>query len=487
MPNTYNMYQLKSKKAVDFYQRHPHLDFDTMNTLFVDILEGLMENLSDKIDNSHNTELLKQVASRLLNLEENYSKQNSSMREMEQKIATLSIQIQKEINSVLHDHKELLKNDIRETIRSNQGDVGQMVETILSRNSENFSQKIELLFQNKDLQQSLMSEFAKVNDKIGSETTRLFDTLHAKNTSSEGILQGFTEIMNSKYSEFDTQMKTRIDTFLSTNHSQNSSMFSELVDKISKSGHAVDMVHEYLNGQSNSNKKGKQGEAKLEPLLSKVFPDAEITNTSGKTSSGDFIIERKSRNKILIDTKDYNTVVPIKEVAKLIRDVEKHGCHGMLLSQNSGIAQKEHFEINIHDKHILIFLHDVGYDDAIIRLAANAIEQLEPLVIAQAQQTGQSIPDDLLKEINQEYQQLVRQKTNLIETVKKNHNELLQQLHDFDLSKLDSFLNTRFSNPGKISFRCVCGFIGKNAKSLALHRRKCKHNNQVISVDTEST
>ena len=327
------MYQLKSKKAIDFYENHPHLDFDTMNTLFVQILEDLMENLSDNIDNSHNTELLKQLSTRLEKMETNYTVQNSTMREIDNKLSVIAGQIQKDINSVLHDHKELLKNDIRETIRSNEGDYRQMVEGILSRNNDNFSQKIELLFQNKDLHQFLTKEFSNINNVIGSETNRLFETFKEKSISSDGVLSSFSDIINSKYSEFDTTIKTRIDSFLSTNNSQNSSMFSELIEKMNRSGEAVSKVHEFISGQSNSNRKGKDGEAKLEPLLSEVFPDAEITNTSGKSSSGDFIIERKGHTKILIDTKDYSTVVPVKEVSKLIRDTEKHNCHGIFISK----------------------------------------------------------------------------------------------------------------------------------------------------------
>ena len=56
------MYTLKNKQAIDFYNRHPHIDFDAMNGVFVSILENLMTNLSDKIDNSQNTFLLKQLS-----------------------------------------------------------------------------------------------------------------------------------------------------------------------------------------------------------------------------------------------------------------------------------------------------------------------------------------------------------------------------------------------------------------------------------------
>ena len=58
----YIMYTLENKLAIDFYNRHPHIDFNAINGVFVSILENLMTNLSDKIDNSQNTFLLKQLS-----------------------------------------------------------------------------------------------------------------------------------------------------------------------------------------------------------------------------------------------------------------------------------------------------------------------------------------------------------------------------------------------------------------------------------------
>jgi len=481
------MFEINSKKVIDFYENNKHLNFNTINEIFVDILQNLVNNLSDNIDNHHNTELLNRLASRMEKMENNCLTQNNMMQNIQDNMQNISKNIEKDLNSVLHSHKELLKNDIRETIKSNTGDYRNQIENILNKNNENFSQKMEILFQNKELKQVFVDELFKINQTIGTETSKLFSIFQEKNISPEKVFDNLSGIINKKYTELDFKLKTQFDLFLSNNNSQNSSMFSEIVNKISKNNETVEKVNEFLIGQNNSNKKGKLGEAKLEPILSMAFPDASILNTSGQTSSGDFIVERKSKNKILIDTKDYKTGVPIGEVSKIIKDIEKHDCHGILMSQNSGIAQKENFEINIHNKNILVFMHFVNYDENKIRLAVNMIDQLEPFIEMQHETTGQTISDDLLADINNEYQQLVRQKSNLIETIKKNHHDLIQRLHEFDLSKLDAFLNTRFSNPGKITFRCdICNvFIGKNARSLALHKRKCiKVQSPVLNVDT---
>ena len=201
---------------------------------------------------------------------------------------------------------------------------------------------------------------------------------------------------------------------------------------------------------------------------------------------GDFIVERVDKSKILIDTKDYDTVVPIKEVDKIIRDVEKNNCHGILISQKTGIAQKNDFEINVHNHKILVFIHSANYDGHKIQLAFSIIDHLEPHVLAKNDE-GETISSELLTLINKEYQELVRQKLNLIECVRKSQTDIIQQIQRIDLPALTKYLDKKFANTGKTGLGCdICNvFIGKNPKSLAAHRRRCQVSKSNVVVETE--
>ncbi len=217
------------------------------------------------------------------------------------------------------------------------------------------------------------------------------------------------------------------------------------------------------------------GETKLEVILSQLYPSAYIKNTAGQTACGDFILERKEKEKILIDTKDYETIVPIKEIEKILRDIELNSCNGILISQNSGIAQKEDFEINFHRNHIIIFIHYGKYDPEKIRLAVNLIDHLEPIVASNKLKSSESISSDELFMINKEYRELATQKLNIIHSVKKQQQDIISQIQKIDLPVLTNYLNQKFANTGKTGFHCEnCNsFTGKNAKSLAAHQRKC--------------
>ena len=153
-----------------------------------------------------------------------------------------------------------------------------------------------------------------------------------------------------------------------------------------------------------------------------------------------------------------------------------NNCNALLLSQNSGIAQKNNFEINVHNNNIILYIHNAKYDPNKIALAVNIIDYLEPIILSQKNNSYQeTISSELLSNINKEYQELVSQKLNLINLIKRNHSEVLKSLQKLDLPVLTGLLSQKFANTGKTGFTCnICNvFIGKNAKSLAAHQRKC--------------
>ena len=47
----YNMskYLLKSVKAIEFYNKNPSLDFDTVNELFIDLIQNITNTIQDSI------------------------------------------------------------------------------------------------------------------------------------------------------------------------------------------------------------------------------------------------------------------------------------------------------------------------------------------------------------------------------------------------------------------------------------------------------
>jgi hypothetical protein len=467
---------LTDQKSIDFFQKHDHLDFNVMNGIFVDIMEKLLQNMSDNIENGHNTALIKHLSKRVESMETSFSQHNEGM------MRTIG-QFSDKFSALINQHQEAMLSHMRDTMKSNNGDTEKSIMGRIYESNEVLLTKMSAITKNNDMLQFMETEIGKLNGKVREESERMLASV--EKSSGHLAIEKISEMISGHYKDLDNAFKARIESFFSSHSSTQGSMYTEIMNRLEKTTTAVDVVGDYFQKQIGSTNKGKQGEAKLEVLLSQMFPNAEIINTSGMTACGDFIVERNGKSKVLLDTKDYDTVVPVKEVEKIIRDIENNKCHGVLLSQNSGIAKKEDFEINVHDQNIIIFLHHVGYNTERIQMAFNIIDHLEPYLVKSGDgEQGETISCDLLTLINKEYQELVTQKLNLIQSIKKSQGDLIGQVQKMDLPMLTNYLDKKFANTGKTGLTCdKCNvFIGKNAKSLAMHKRHCKPATQVIET-----
>ena len=391
-----NSYILTDEKAVAFFEKNKHLDFNTMNGLFVDIMEKLLQNMCDTIESNNNTELIKQLSTRLEMMETSFTQQNTVVNQSIQNIST-------SFSSLISGHLDSMLSNVRDTIKSNNGDSEKNVMTRINETTELLLGRVSEMVKNENAQSFLVAEIEKISKRVAEESERLMTTFNRSN--DEDAIVKINNMIVTQYRELDTSFKARIDSFFSSQSATQGSMYTEIMNRLEKTTSAVDVVGDYFQKQIGSTNKGKHGEAKLEIILSQMFPTGVITNTSGMTACGDFIIERNDKSKVLIDTKDYDTVVPVKEVEKIIRDVEKNNCHGILVSQKSGIAQKNDFEVNVHNHKILIFLHNAQYDNERLQLAFNMIDYLEPYIVNKSdEEAEESISCEILYLINKEYQ-----------------------------------------------------------------------------------
>ena len=105
--------------------------------------------------------------------------------------------------------------------------------------------------------------------------------------------------------------------------------------------------------------------------------------------------------KVMVENKCYTNNVPAIEVEKFIRDIENNNCHGVFISQNSGIATKSHFDINFHGENILVYLHNVNYDKDKIYNAVQMIDIISSRVDLKAvnMNISKEIMDVIKKEL----------------------------------------------------------------------------------------
>ena len=474
------MFTLKNQKTIKFYQEHPEIDFDGINLTFVELLENLEKNMTNTINQNLSVEMLKEISQKIISIETNHEKHFSVLKGIDERTRGFIDSLKSNIDSCILTQKESIIREINNSIKNKESADSELIHKLISDKHEILSQNISknLINLPKELQQLILSkeDIDKSLLNTRDSLTLEIQKLNASNNLSDDI----TKLVENKYDQFNASIASRVETVLSSSNSTLVDIHERLKPMIS--------VEEYFNSFTNSNIKGKRGENKLHPILSNILPEANIVNSAGTAESGDFIIERNDKPTILVDTKDYATSVPKKEVEKIIRDIDKHKCCGILLSQNSGISLKYDFEINIHNNFIIVFLHNVEYSEDKISIAIQIIDTLFPIIQKQASMNNESISSDLLNLINKEFQNMVSQKKRIVEQIENHNKSIIKEINKLDVPALATFLSSKFSQPEKLNFICDrCNvFSGKNARALAAHKRGCKIKPTTTTVVVET-
>jgi hypothetical protein len=227
--------------------------------------------------------------------------------------------------------------------------------------------------------------------------------------------------------------------------------------------------------------------------LFKVIPENnslpnEFASENKKYEDDLYVIKRPNKYNILVENKTMDRNVNNEEIRDFIQLMEENNCHGILLSQNSGISLKNDFHIEIYNKLIIVYVHNVNFNEQKIRLAVDIIDNLAIKVreLHRQEDIHEIIIDkEILEEINKEYQMFIQQKETLINIFKENQKHFFLQIEELKFPELGKYLSTKFSIPVmKQGFKCeLCKrFNGNNLKALAAHKRGClrKINNKNI-------
>jgi len=320
------------------------------------------------------------------------------------------------------------------------------------------------------------SDLATKQDKLTTEITTFM------NKNKEDQIAAFISNFESKYTQLLQTIQTPFISMISTSEKRISSNISSLQDVTSKQQLTQEKIfanlEDFLNKYRNSSHKGNLSENHIHNVLTKMFPTAEIIDTSGKPSSGDMIVKREGKDVVLIENKNYDKNVNPEEVKKFIVDCDTQKTHGIFLSQNTGITSKGNYHIDIHKGTILVYVHNVEYMANKIQIAFDIIDSLsakfKKLNIKDSDDN--IISKEIMDDINDEFQRLIAQKESLTNMVKDFHKRLLQQIEELRIPTLDNYLSSKYASIQKAGYICENCNIFKTTtiKSLSAHKRGCK-------------
>lgn len=340
----------------------------------------------------------------------------------------------------------------------------------------------ELIPKNHDdaLIKQINESMKELHNSIAEDTNKLL-------TSSINQ-QSFNEFISGIDNKFSTALVASQSLFGSTEQRLNSSIReikssteSQLISlkELSSSNQTItsslnNSVSELLKKMENSSSKGKLSENIVFNILHSLYPCSQIDSVGTTKETGDIILTRNNKPKILIENKNWDKNVVQEEVKKFIHDVEKNDCCGLFLSQNYGIANKENFQIDISGKNILVYLHEVNNDAEKIRVAISIIDHFKnKLDELDDNSEVDTISKEILDNINREYQNHGIQRMNMIKLIKECNQKMLKQMEEIKIPSLDDYLSTRYAFSTS-KFTCkYCGFVGKNQGSMSAHHRGC--------------
>ena len=306
-----------------------------------------------------------------------------------------------------------------------------------------------------------------IENNIKESTEKLFNMLKDGNHYlSEQSNKQIETIINQHMS--DTYNKLLIK-FNEQSEKSNIKIQNYLQNEITPLQNSV--LH-FTNQFQNSSKKGNMSENKLQNILINLFPELDVEDTSKLTSSGDFILHHPVLGKILIENKCYSQNVRREEVEKFLRDTRTNKCHGILVSQHSGIVHKPHFHIESYDNLINIYIHNMNYDPYLITNAISVIDSVSKL-FNNTDHTLKCSKQDLEKVLD-EYNSCIENNNNIIHSLQDN----IKMLRENTIPSLHIVLEKNLPPSSNHSFKefiCLnCNKSFNKQSSLSQHKRFCK-------------
>jgi hypothetical protein len=387
----------------------------------------------------------------------------------------------------LHDTNKSFIETTKLVIGMASSENADKITQLLNRNTDTFIERINTSIpkMNDESNRRIQQMLGDVHHSLQNDMRTLLDSTRNKDeVHDRGILEALeTKLMKQQQPLFS---------YISANQDQIISHISGIKETAVIGQAASDKLFSELGEflgkyRSSSQFKGQCSENMLETVLNKLYPTADIANTTAAKASGDFIMKREDRPTIMIENKNYERNVNLDEVKKFLRDVTDLQCSGIMMSQFSGIASKPNGFIEVHDSNVLIYLHNVDYSPEKIKMAVDVIDNLTSkleTIAAHEEQTGIVIRKDVLDRINEQFQFFMAQKEALLCVMRESHKKIISQIDELRLPDLSAFLNDKYASIQNQQFVCdICNLSFTNRRSLASHRKL--HKNKISSPGEE--
>ena len=473
---------IDNKKIWSFFnEQHPSLNCETTILLFIEI----MDKLSQDVNSSLNNTLAKQLVDSMKQLQTQVNVVSDSVVRMQSDILTsFSLKLTDFKKEYIEDVKMILTNNVSEKIAPMMREQNIMmldkthilINDLIPKNHEALTKQVNDSIKNlhltitDDTNRFLSSSITQksLDDFITGLDIKFSNTL----LTSQTYYNSSEQRLNSSIREIKSSTENNLSSIkeLATSNQQITASLNN-------------GVSDMLKKMDNSSTKGKVSENIVYNILQTLYPVSQIDQVGTTKETGDIMLIRNNKPRILVEVKNWEKNVVQEEVRKFIHDIETQKCCGLFIAQNYGIANKEQFQIDIHDGNVLVYIQYVHNDAEKIKVAIDIIDHFKSKLDEFDNKSDiDTISKELLDTINQEYQMYSSQKLNILKTIKDFNTRILKQVEDIVIPSLDNYLSSRYASSSS-KFVCqYCEYIGKNQQAMSAHQRGCAVKKSMTSI-----
>jgi hypothetical protein len=380
--------------------------------------------------------------------------------------------------------KEYIDN-VKEIVSNNTLSVNEKMSSLLDKNNSHLIDKTsvilnDLLPRNQEqCNRQIQDTIKQFSLSIGDDIRKTF-----QQTNGETSLKDFISAFEVKYSSMLTTIQQPIFSFLYASEERIGKNLETLKETSSTTlqtqNKLCEDIGDILGKFKGSTNKGNMAEQQLATVLNAMYPSAEIHSSSKEKAAGDFIMRRIDKPDILFENKEYTNNIPKEEIGKFIRDIDTQNMSGIFMSQNSGIAFKQNFQIDIHKGNVLVYVQFCEYDSTKIRLAVDIVDNLYvKLQEMNFEDSENKMSKDILDSINADFQAFLLQKETMTVTLRDFQKRMASQIDDLKMPALAKYLSTKYASIKDNILVCnICNEYEANGKqSMSAHMRGCKKKN----------
>jgi len=489
MTEEHNDYTIavSNQKIYEFYNKNPNVDFENVNLLLIDFMDSIFNNMTNDLNSNINSQLLSFMKDNQKKIE-NIS---TSLNAVNHNVTNLTNDITNNMALQMNNMKKEYIDDFSQIINTNSLSSNEKISSLIDKSNSILVDKTTLILndiipKNQDtLQTQIKENLKELHNSIANDTYKLTENVNSKDAQTD-----FLNNIENKLSTVIQNIQQPLYSTLSASEERLSNSINNIKETTQTSVNTQDKLFGELEGflgkYKSSTHKGKFGEEQLSSLLNSLYTNAEITNTTCIKAAGDFIVKRVDKPDIMIENKEYTCNIPKEEISKFIRDIEGLNMSGIFISQHSGIAFKQNFQIDINNGNILIYIQKCDYDPEKVRLAVDIIDNLSnKLKDININDENINISKDILDGINDDYRSFITNKETLHTILRDFTKKMNTQIDDLSMPNLDRYLEPKYAYVKDRVFKCeLCNdFVGKNKQSLSSHQRGCKKK-YGINVDT---